>query len=88
MNGDFLSSEKPYSFRTPTTIEKTIRTLIESEHKEMEEGTAGVESFMSPDDLNRIIAELEQEMREAAGNLEFERAAAIRDQITEMKAGL
>jgi excinuclease ABC subunit B len=73
---------------TPTTIEKTIRTLIESEHKEMEEGTAGVESFMSPDDLNRIITELEQEMREAAGNLEFERAAAIRDQITEMKAGL
>lgn len=73
---------------TPVTIEKAIKDLIESEHEKIEEGTGGIESFMSKEDLNKIISELEQEMREAAENLEFEKAAAIRDQITEMKAGL
>lgn len=43
---------------------------------------------MSTDDIKRIITELEQEMREAASNLEFEKAAAIRDQIADMKSAL
>jgi len=71
---------------TPETISKAIRELIESEHKEAEEDIASAETFMSKEDLNRIIAELEQEMRESAQNLEFEKAASIRDQIAEMKA--
>jgi excinuclease ABC subunit B len=38
-------------------------------------------------DVAAVIAELEDEMQEAAGKLEFERAAVIRDQINALKSG-
>jgi len=38
-------------------------------------------------DVAAVIAELEEEMQEAAGKLEFERAAVIRDQINALKSG-
>ncbi|MDD2763889.1 MAG: excinuclease ABC subunit UvrB [Opitutaceae bacterium] len=38
-------------------------------------------------DVAAVIAELEEEMQEAAGKLEFERAALIRDQIHSLKSG-
>ena len=39
------------------------------------------------DDVAAVIAELEEEMQEAAGRLEFERAAVLRDQIDALKSG-
>src|SRR5581483_10554213 len=39
------------------------------------------------DDVAHVIAELEDEMQEAAGRLEFERAAILRDQINALKSG-
>jgi excinuclease ABC subunit B len=36
-------------------------------------------------DKLRVIAALEEEMREASSRLEFERAAHLRDQITALK---
>jgi excinuclease ABC subunit B len=39
------------------------------------------------DDVAAVIAELEDEMQEAAGRLEFERAAVLRDQINALKSG-
>jgi excinuclease ABC subunit B len=41
----------------------------------------------SPEDVAAVIAELEEEMQEAAGRLEFEKAAVIRDQIDSLKSG-
>jgi excinuclease ABC subunit B len=41
----------------------------------------------SADDVAAVIAELEDEMQEAAGRLEFERAALLRDQINALKSG-
>jgi excinuclease ABC subunit B len=41
----------------------------------------------SADDVAAVIAELEDEMQEAAGRLEFERAAVLRDQINALKSG-
>jgi excinuclease ABC subunit B len=38
-------------------------------------------------DVAAVIAELEEEMQEAAGRLEFERAAVLRDQINSLKSG-
>ena len=40
---------------------------------------------LSPDDLVKRIANLEEEMHEAAQNLEFERAASLRDQVIELR---
>ncbi len=39
------------------------------------------------DDVAAVVAELEDEMQEAAGRLEFERAAVLRDQINALKSG-
>ena len=39
------------------------------------------------DDVAAVIAELEEEMQEAANKLEFERAALLRDQINSLKSG-
>ena len=39
------------------------------------------------DEVAAVIAELEEEMQEAAGRLEFERAALVRDQINALKSG-
>jgi excinuclease ABC subunit B len=41
----------------------------------------------SPEDVASVIAELEEEMQEAAGRLEFEKAALIRDQIDSLRSG-
>ena len=39
------------------------------------------------EDVAAVIAELEQEMQDAAGRLEFERAAVLRDQIDALRSG-
>lgn len=68
---------------TPATIEKAIKDLIES--SKVEERERPVEKLIPPEDIARIIKELEAEMREAADKLEFERAAVLRDQIADLK---
>ncbi|MBD3184307.1 excinuclease ABC subunit UvrB [Candidatus Poribacteria bacterium] len=71
---------------TPASIEKAVKTLIEREEIEEEEEEESIAAtFMSKDEAEDIITQLENEMREAAKNLEFEKAAAIRDQIAELK---
>ncbi|GIW89386.1 MAG: UvrABC system protein B [Isosphaeraceae bacterium] len=70
---------------TPETIKKAIRRGIEEEiqAKAIERGAAGLDETaeVTADYLN----ELEAEMLKAAENLEFERAAALRDRILELK---
>ena len=48
---------------------------------------AVAEAPAGPDDVAAVIAELEEEMQEAAGRLEFERAAVLRDQVNALKSG-
>jgi excinuclease ABC subunit B len=43
---------------------------------------------MPPEEANRLIKELEADMKDAARNLEFERAALLRDQISELRRSL
>jgi excinuclease ABC subunit B len=43
------------------------------------------EAFLSPSELESRIEELQAQMRQAAANLDFERAAAIRDRIKALK---
>ncbi|TWT31376.1 excinuclease ABC subunit UvrB [Blastopirellula retiformator] len=71
---------------TPETVKKNIRKGIESEAEAHRAANAAVGK---EDDAEYItqeyIAELQAEMLAAAENLEFERAAAIRDRITKMQ---
>ena len=74
---------------TPETIRKAIRRGIEDEISarkiEREATGAGDETVYV---TQEYIAELEKEMLSAAENLEFERAAAIRDKVNELKTKL
>ena len=71
---------------TPETIQKAIRKGIEEEiaARRIERESAGI-TEESKFVTQEFIAELEREMLEAAQALDFERAAHLRDRITELK---
>ncbi len=84
---------------TPQSIVKGIRDLTDrvrvmAESKATYKVEAGVEAptvvdvdpeHLSPEDLAKLIKSIEQEMKQAAKALEFERAAALRDQLVELR---
>ncbi len=78
----------------PTSIVKQVRDLtdrvkamVEDDEKLKVEGAVDL-AALSKDDINKMIRELEKEMKTAAQSLEFEKAAVIRDQITELRGTL
>ena len=77
---------------TPVSIHKAIRDLTDSlsikavAEMKGEYKTRRGEAATSRNELQRVIAGLEKEMKEAAKNLEFEKAAALRDEMYELKA--
>jgi len=71
---------------TPASIIKEIRDL--TQHLRMAaEGRAEykVGAAIPKDEAHRLIKELEKQMKVAAQNLEFEKAALLRDQIMELR---
>lgn len=66
---------------TPTTIQKEIREVI-SNTQELEEKQP---EKMSKQERQKLIMNIESEMKEAAKNLDFERAMELRDILFEMK---
>jgi excinuclease ABC subunit B len=66
----------------PKTIVKEIRDLITNNQDIMEKKP----EKMSKHDKELIMANLEDEMKEAARNLDFERAAELRDALFEMRS--
>jgi excinuclease ABC subunit B len=74
----------------PVSIIKEIRDLTDqvAAHAIAERGEeyqAFTPSQMPKDELSRVIKELEKQMKAAAEALEFEKAAALRDQIFELR---
>ena len=73
---------------TPETIIKAIRSGIEAEVSAHRTAQAAVAQDAATDEgQEEYIRELEAEMLKAADNLEFERAANIRDRLTEIREG-
>jgi excinuclease ABC subunit B len=68
----------------PVTIQKDIRDKITIKEALVEE--AKDYSKLTKKDRDRIIKDLESQMKEAARNLDFERAAELRDTIFELKS--
>jgi excinuclease ABC subunit B len=71
----------------PQSIVKAIRDLTERVRAGAVEEATGLETVedLPPDELEHVIAELEAEMHAAAAELEFEKAALLRDQIYELR---
>ncbi|MCC7177912.1 MAG: excinuclease ABC subunit UvrB [Acidobacteria bacterium] len=75
---------------TPTTIVKSIDDVLTSIYERDYLGVPepvkpGVPVFRSQAELDAHLAGLDRDMRAAAANLDFEKAAALRDQIRALK---
>ena len=70
---------------TPDTVRKAIRAGLSSELAAMRRVREAVRAEEGDYDRVELIAQLEQEMLQAAEELDFERAAALRDHIKELK---
>jgi excinuclease ABC subunit B len=72
---------------TPATIKKTIRAGIESEASKHRKTEAAAKASDEGAYITiQYVDALEQEMLAAAENLEFERAAALRDRVLQLKS--
>jgi excinuclease ABC subunit B len=81
----------------PVSIHKAIRDITDSLSAEGREKALGIGESKAEyragkkaraadqGELQRMLVEMERQMKEAAKNLEFERAAALRDEIFELK---
>jgi len=74
---------------TPRTVQKAVRDVIEAT-KVAEHGVKysarAAEAPMNLDDIEKLVDKLTKEMKQAAADLQFERAAELRDRIAELKA--
>jgi excinuclease ABC subunit B len=77
---------------TPTTIAKAVEDiLVRQETDAKEDAKVELEALkknanlFAPAQRHKLITALKKEMGEAADRLEYERAAALRDQITEIQ---
>jgi excinuclease ABC subunit B len=74
---------------TPMTIQKGIRDAIRATHAaedEAEYKTTEKLTKLTKKERDKLIEDMEKEMKEAAKALNFERAAELRDLILELKA--
>lgn len=65
----------------PKTIKKEIKEIVSNEID-----NESSKPKMSKKELNNMLIRIEEEMKEAAKNMDFERAAELRDILFEMKA--
>jgi excinuclease ABC subunit B len=80
---------------TPQTVRKAVQDILER-HREETDAAVGTEigviknafNVMVPEQRARLVRELEAQMLEYAKNLEFEKAAAVRDEIERVKQGV
>lgn len=75
----------------PVSIHKAVRDLTDQiSVKVVSDGksayNARTHDGIPKNEIRKVIAELEKQMKEAAKNLEFEKAALIRDQIFELRS--
>jgi len=70
---------------TPQGIKKAIKDITERVRVVAEARAAYTPTPISKDEVIRLIKDLESQMRKAAKNLEFEKAALLRDRIIELR---
>jgi len=70
---------------TPETVMKEIRDIHEGLLRVAEARAELQLEGKEPEELAAMMGRLEAQMKEAARNLEFERAAALRDEVLELR---
>ncbi len=75
---------------TPRSIQKQVKDLIDGVYSEKTKGAqrdleAAAIEVLSEKDLSKRIKQLEKQMLEHARNLEFEKAARVRDQLAQLR---
>ena len=75
---------------TPQTIRKAVRDLISISKKvaKQEEVLEKDPESMSREELEKLIKDLQRQMKKAAADLDFETAAKLRDNMIELKKHL
>jgi excinuclease ABC subunit B len=76
---------------TPTSIlsklENSLAAILKAEYGDpLEEAAEGMPEFTSKEMVDKYLAGLETQMREAAKKFEFEKAARLRDTIRDLRA--
>jgi len=72
---------------TPQTVRRAVQESLHTILRGREVESSVIREAGGDFNLTELLRELEQEMQEASANLEFERAALLRDQIMEVKSG-
>lgn len=73
---------------TPQTIQKKVHDIIQISKTATEKQKFGLDKdpeSMSKDELKKLIQKMDKEMKQAAVELQFERAAELRDKVLELK---
>jgi excinuclease ABC subunit B len=72
---------------TPQTVRRAVQESLHTILRGREIAASVIQEGGGDFNVTELLRELEQEMQEASANLEFERAALLRDQIMEVKSG-
>ena len=72
---------------TPQTVRRAVQESLHTILRGREIEASVIREGGGDFDLTELLRELEEEMQQASANLEFERAALLRDQIMEVKSG-
>jgi excinuclease ABC subunit B len=73
---------------TPRSVNRAVEESLASYESRREQAHSVLRDAGMDVDLTTTLQELDEEMLAAANNLEFEKAALLRDQIRELKRGL
>jgi excinuclease ABC subunit B len=72
---------------TPQTVRRAVQESLHTILRGREIAASVIQEAGGDFNVTELLRELELEMQEASANLEFERAALLRDQIMEVKSG-
>ncbi|PLX87196.1 MAG: excinuclease ABC subunit B [Desulfuromonas sp.] len=77
---------------TPQTVKKSLRSILDDlsgkQNEQLPIAAEETAGYRHPDDIKAEIEQLKKEMLAAAGELEFEKAAELRDRVLELEKRL